>query len=346
MELSTYQIPITYSVKEAIEAIEAGGKKVVFITDEDGKLLGLFSDGDMRKYILNNGDLSLSIANAMNHSPSVYYSLEEIADEMKKIRRVVYPILDVNGVLIDAVFINDIPKRRIAYSLQGVPLVIMAGGQGVRLQPFTNILPKALIPIGDVTITERIIKRFLEFDCDPIYLVLNHKRNMIKAYFSELNYNIEYIDEQDFLGTGGGLALLKNKVDSTFFVSNCDILIDTDYSCIHKFHKDENNLLTFVCAIKNSVMPYGVITLDEMGKVMDIIEKPSYSFLTNTGLYALEPAALDYIEENEFIHITDLAKRLIERGQNVGVYPISEKCWLDMGQFNEMENMLEVLGES
>ena len=137
---------------------------------------------------------------------------------------------------------------------------------------------------GDYTISERIINSFRKFGCDEFHFILNYKSNMIKAYFNDLekDYNLHYVDEQVYLGTGGGLSLLKGKIRDTCFVSNCDILVDDNYYCIYKFHKEQKNKITFVCAMKNMTIPYGVITLDNDGAIKEISEKPSFSFLTNS----------------------------------------------------------------
>ena len=347
MDILKYTIPPHLTVIEAIQAIDTIGKKVVLIVDDKSKLLGIFSDGDMRKYILKNGDLKVTVGQVMNTHPIVFRSYQEVEKYKYHSRMVVYPIVDDKGILVDAVFWNDESKnKKISQGLRDVQVIIMAGGKGTRLYPYTKILPKPLIPIGDLTITERIIERFTAYGCEDFKLVLNYKGNMIKAYFNELekDYQVSYVQENDFLGTGGGLSLLKGEVNKTFFVSNCDTLIDTNYECIYKFHTERKNKITLICALKNITVPYGVISLNEEGSILELLEKPSFSFLTNTGLYLLEPEVLENIEEGVFVHLTDIIKEYVKRGEAVGVYPISEKSWLDMGQLVELEEMFEALG--
>lgn len=347
MDILKYTIPPHLTVKEAIQAIDTIGKKVVLIVDETSKLLGIFSDGDMRKYILKNGDLKVAVGQVMNTKPIVFKTYQEVEKYKRQSKMVVYPIVNDKGLLIDVVFWNDEDKqKKISEGLREVQVVIMAGGKGTRLYPYTKILPKPLIPVGDLTITERIIERFTCYGCKDFKLVLNYKGNMIKAYFNELekSYEIGYVQEKDFLGTGGGLSLLKGQMNNTFFVSNCDTLIDADYECIYKFHTERKNKITLICALKNMTVPYGVVSLNEQGDIIEFLEKPSFSFLTNTGLYLLEPEVLESIEEGMFKHLTDIVKEYIKQGENVGVYPISEKSWLDMGQLVELEEMFESLG--
>ena len=342
-----YVITPDITVKDAIEVMAKGNIKAVVIIDEKRKVLGLFSNGDMRSFFLRGGELSANICSAMNKSPFLYKSIREIEEERRKYERVIYPIVDEDRHLIDVIDYNrPADERVISDTLEKVPLVIMAGGKGTRLYPYTKILPKPLIPIGNVTITERIIESFKKYGCKKVIMVLNYKANMIKAYMNDLDkdYSIDFVTENEFLGTGGGLKLVKGYVNSTFFVSNCDTLINADLDCVFRTHKKNNNKITFVCSMKDVVIPYGVVETDEGGKVKAMKEKPEFSFLVNTGLYMIEPEVLDDIGEGEFIHLPDLAKRYLEKGEKVGVFPISEKAWMDMGQFAEMENMKKELG--
>lgn len=347
MPLSKYIVSSDVTVRDAIKAVDNGGKKVIFICKEDKTLLGIFTDGDMRKYILKNGNLSAPISEAMNKMPIVHNTVEDAQAAMQKEKVIVYPIVDKNNKLINVVFWNE-PQEDMLISteLKDTPLVMMAGGKGTRLYPYTKILPKPLIPIGDFTISERIINNFVKYGCHQVYFILNHKASMIKSYYNDLDkqYTVNYVEEKAFLGTGGGLSLLKGKINSTFFVSNCDILINADLECVLRTHRMQKNKITFVCAMKNMVIPYGVINLTEDGRIKDMMEKPSFSFLTNTGVYVLEPEIIDNLEDDKFIHLPEIAQQYLDRGENVGIFPISEKSWLDMGKFSEMEAMMKELG--
>ncbi len=335
------------SIRDAIQLLDANIEKFLCIVNQEQILLGLFTQGDMRKYLLNNDDMSASITKGMNKNPITFFSREEaIAHSKDNKPLVVYPIVDTKGRLTDYYITGETAFKENKNPLENIPLVIMAGGKGTRLYPYTKILPKALIPIGDLTISERIIQQFTNWGCKEVYLILNHKSSMIRAYYEELNknYKIHYIEEKEFLGTGGGLSLLKGLIHSTFILSNCDILVNADYDCILKTHLVQHNMITFVAASKNIVIPYGIISTSSDGQVVKMQEKPEMSFLTNTGLYVIEPQVIDELKNNEFIHITDIAQRYIDKGNKVGVFPISSRAWLDMGQFNEMETMLKELG--
>ncbi len=345
--MKKYIIEPSFKVKDAVERMSKENIKAVLILDKNNRLIGLFSNGDMRKFFLAGGDLNANICDAMNPNPKVYRSKSEIIEERISIERVIYPIVDNNGVLIDVIDFNrNSISEKVSNILENIPLLIMAGGKGTRLYPYTKILPKPLIPIGDLTITERIIESFKRFGCKKVIMILNYKSSMIKAYMHDLtkDYSIDFIDEDKFLGTGGGIKLAKKFINSTFFLSNCDTLIRADFECAYKTHKKNHNLITFVCSMKDFVVPYGVVESTVDGKIIELKEKPEFSFLVNTGVYIIEPEVLDEIDEGEFIHLPDLAQRLVNKGKNVGVFPISEKEWLDMGQFAEMENMKKELG--
>lgn len=338
-----YILNETGIVKDAVKIIEEKKIRGVFIVDEHMFLKGIFTQGDLRRYVLKSGKIDAPITEAMNATPQVFYSLKEATNH----KDMVCPIINSNGQLLDILFnsINGMEEPFQCDCLKDIPLVIMAGGLGTRLYPLTKILPKALIPIGDQTIIERIIDNFVLWGCREVYIILNHKADMIKAYFNEksLDYKMHYVQEKKFLGTGGGLSLLKDMINSTFILSNCDILIDADMDCVLKTHRMHQNDITFIGAYKNMNIPYGVIQSNEKGIVTGLQEKPELSFLTNTGVYVIEPHILKEMPQNIFYNITDLAMDLREQGNQVGVFPITENAWLDMGQLDEMKLMIKAL---
>lgn len=345
--ISKYTIPATFTVRETIEIMNKNLVKAVLIVDNGNKVMGMFSNGDMRSYFLRGGELSSNIMEAMNPEPVLFYSISEIEKERKQRKRVLYPIINDERQLIQIVdYNNDEVETTLCDTLKDVPLVIMAGGKGTRLYPYTKILPKPLIPIGDVTVTERIIASFQKFGCNSVYMILNHKANMIRAYMSDTphEYSLGFVEEDAFYGTAGGLQFLKDRLRGTFFLSNCDILLEADLECAYRTHKKMGNQITFICAMKDFIIPYGVIETTEGGRITRIVEKPDHSMLVNTGVYVLEPEVLDLIGKGEHIDMTDLAERLMKSGGQTGVFPIPEKAWMDIGQFSEMESTMRSLG--
>ena len=330
------------TVWQALQKLNINSKKVIFV-EKDKKLVAVVTDGDVRRWILANGSLEAPIKNAANYQPK-YLKEKDVSKAFSFMRTHeidAIPILNEQHEIVEIIFRKEEMQHPMTNELQNVPVIIMAGGLGTRLYPYTKILPKPLIPVKDIPIIEHIMNEFHNYGCRDFYLIVNYKKNMINAYFkeSDVKYNVTYADEEEPLGTGGGLALLKGKINSTFILSNCDILIKDDIAKIYKLHKEQGNMITMVCSAKNFTIPYGIVQIDEHGEIEKMKEKPSLSFLTNTGCYIVEPEVIDELEEFVPVDFPDIIKKCKGNGKKVGVYPISENAWLDMGQVEELKKM-------
>lgn len=347
--LSAYLIYPDSTVVEAMQKIDVNAKGILFVVKQDNKLVGVVTDGDIRRWLIKTGDLQGRVSQIMNTSPRVLYRKDiRIAQEyMIKYQITALPIITTKGYINDVVFLQQDMTDSVEENsgLENIPVVIMAGGKGTRLYPYTKILPKPLIPIGDVPIMERIIDKFRDVGVKDFYATVNYRKSMIKSYFNDqvADYNICYVEEDKPLGTAGSLKLLPEKFNKPFIVTNCDILIHADYNDIYKYHVESGNELTIVSALKNIVVPYGVIHSSENGTVESMEEKPKLSYFVNTGMYILNPELVDDIPQDEFFHMTHLADKLMNEGRRVGMYPISEDSFLDMGEFEEMHRMEEKL---
>lgn len=336
----------TLNIVEAMERIDANAHGILFIVNEKDKLQGTVTDGDVRRWIIKSGKLDVKVSDIMNKNPKTIYrkEIDRAQSYMKKVHVKALPVLDSRGKVVDIVLETgeaaEITKRD-TETLSQVPVVVMAGGKGTRLYPYTKILPKPLIPIGDIPIMERIIGRFVDYGVTDFYATVNYKKNMIKSYFADLavDYSIQYVEEDKPLGTAGSLCLIEDNFDRPFVVTNCDILIHADYADIYRYHKESGNALTIVSALKNIVVPYGVIHSKENGTVVSMEEKPKLSYFVNTGMYVLNPDLIEKIPKDTFFHMTDLTDLLLKEGRQVGMYPISEDSFLDMGEFEEMRRM-------
>ena len=325
---------------DTMKKLDETGQRILFIAPE-GKLKAVVTDGDIRKCILRGGALSAPLTQAANYHPHSLPVAERgrARAELQRLGIDALPILDKHGVITDIVFAGgvDVDNRKKV----DIPVVMMAGGLGTRLYPYTKILPKPLIPVGEQPIAELIMDRFRDFGCHEFTMIVNYKKGMIKSYFNELekDYTVDFADEEVFMGTGGGLCLLKGKIKAPFFFTNCDTLLDVDFGDIYEYHKSHGNLVTMICAFKHYTVPYGVVELGGDGDISGITEKPEMNFLTNTGVYVVEPSVIDGLAYNEPIPFTDIIADVRAAGGRVGVYPVSENSWMDMGQLEELDNM-------
>jgi dTDP-glucose pyrophosphorylase len=326
----------------------------------ESKLLLVFK-GDVFYSILSIGDIQRAIIKGINLSEPVelilrknirlgheHDSESDLKELMQKYRMEFLPVLTHNGTLKEVLFWDELfGNEEHEVSKLRVPVVIMAGGKGTRLKPITNIIPKPLIPIGDKPIIELITDSFVNTGVSDFYVSVNYKKEMIKRYFEEIpdkKYRMHYFTENEPLGTAGSLFLLKEKLKETFFVTNCDILIKQDYAEILEYHYQHKNELTLVAAIKHYSIPYGTVETGAGGSLLSFREKPEIQFLVNAGMYILEPALLEEIPEHTFFHITDLIEKIKKRGGNVGVFPVSEGAWMDIGEWKEYNNTVARMG--
>ena len=332
------------TIRDAIERLEKVRCKVVYIV-HNKKLKGAVSDGDVRRFALGNRGIDNSVMDIANPSPTFFYGnqKEKIQSFFNGCEAYSAPIVNFNEEIISVVFRSGHIVRN--KSLTTCPVVIMAGGKGTRLHPYTKILPKALIPVGEIPITERIINSFQEYGCDKFFMIVNHQKNMIKSYYEgcDKEYPICFLEESNPLGTGGGLCLMKGKAEEDFFLTNCDILIDADYSLMYQAHKKWKNAITIVAARYTNRVPYGVIEIDERNQYQCMKEKPSMEYLINTGLYIVNKQVLNLVSDGECITFPDIIERAKKKDMNVGVYIVSETAYMDMGQLEELDNMQKKL---
>lgn len=348
--LNTLQISTGMSIKEAMRQMDNAGEKTLFVVDDKKKLLGSLTDGDIRRWILKEGRLDEKVETACNSNPLFVkepYDLGNVKKLMLKKAVEGIPVVDNDKKLIEVLLWRDIlgDTRKPVVRKLGVPVVIMAGGKGTRLDPFTRILPKPLIPIGEKTIIDLIMDKFSAYGVDRFYITINHKARMIKSYFEETNdrYKIEYIEEEKPLGTAGSLRFLKEKIEKTILVSNCDMIIDCDYCEIVDFHNDNHYEMTIVGSLRNFTIPYGICEIEKNGLLRKITEKPEFDYLVNTGMCLIEKKALSLIPPNRVFHVTDLVVKIQETGGKVGVFPINPKSWIDVGRWEEYRNSVKLL---
>lgn len=335
-------IDVNNTILQGLKKMDQEGVKSLLVYSNE-IFLSLLTIGDIQRSIIKGVDLTSSIESIID-TKKIFANekddIEAIKKKMYGLKAECMPVLSDEGKLVNVYFWRDlfgIKQNQLREKID-LPVVIMAGGKGSRLRPLTNVLPKPLIPIGDQTILEDIMDRFTDVGCHDFYLSVNYKADFIIQYLDNLNnpqYRLSYFREEKPLGTAGSLHLLKDKINTTFFVSNCDIIIDEDYSQILNYHRQNENEITVVAAIKNYPIPYGTLETGSSGRLHSIQEKPDITFKINTGMYILEPHLINEIPENVFFHITYLIEKLIKEDRKVGVFPINEGSWTDIGNWEE-----------
>lgn len=353
IKLKTLLISSDTTLKESMQRLNETAEKILFVADENDKLLGTVTDGDIRRCLINGLNFSDKIGKVM-FKHFVFISYDE-PDKKKKAKTLMIekvieqiPILDKNMSVVDVILWTDIfgeEKALESKQLFTNPVVIMAGGKGTRLDPFTKILPKPLIPIGDKPIIEIIMEKFYRQGFQNFIFTLNYKKEYIKMFLRENSfpYKIDWVEEDDFMGTAGSLSLLKDKINESFFVLNCDIILNADYIDIIKWHKENNNLITLIGCHKEVKVPYGILELDD-GILKSFVEKPNYDVIINTGVYILEPEIIGMIPDNKSINMNTLIEEISKKGK-VSVYPIHDG-WMDVGQWEEYKNCIREIGDA
>ena len=337
------------SLLDAMKQMDEIKVKTLFVLNDE-HFEGIITLGDIQRAIINNVALKEPLGHTLDKNKVYGYQSdgeESIKEKMRRMRAEVMPILDEQEELVDVWFWNDLFKKAELSQREKInlPVVIMAGGKGTRLKPITNVIPKPLVPIGDKTILETILDQFEEIGCTKFYMSVNYKADIMKYYLSQLDhqYDIEFFQEDKPLGTIGSVSLLKGKITTPFFVSNCDSINEQDYRDVYDYHVNNHNDLTIVTMVKSFKIPYGVIETGEDGLMVALSEKPELTYQVNTGVYILNPSCIDEIPEGEFFHITHLMEKIKARGGRVGCFPVSESSWKDMGEWPEYLKMIDVL---
>ena len=336
------------TILQSLKRMDEIKVKMLFVYDEE-KFISILTIGDIQRAIIKGVDMTqpVNLIIGMNKKfASTTDSIDSIREKMMALRTECMPVVDDDGNLVNVFFWNEIFNHTEALKREKIdlPVVIMAGGKGTRLKPITNVIPKPLVPVGDKTILEVIMDQFEDIGCKKFYMSVNYKADMMEYYLSQLDhkYDIEFFMEDKPLGTIGSVSLLKGKITTPFFVSNCDSINDQDYRDVYDYHVKNKNDLTIVTMVKSFHIPYGVIETGEDGIMTALREKPELNYQVNTGAYILNPACIDEIPEGEFFHITHLIEKISARGGRVGCFPVSEGSWHDMGEWPEYLKMINV----
>lgn len=351
-DVKPFLVPQTHTIRQAMEQLEKTEEKIVFVVDADLRLVGSLTDGDIRRWILSDGDLQAQVLRVCNCNPHVAeedFEVEQLRADMLAGNFGCVPVVNPSREIVRLVFWKELfqadgtARPRVSLDL---PVVIMAGGRGTRLAPFTNVLPKPLIPVGDRTVIEIIIDQFLAYGLNQFHLSINYKSKILKSYFEELapSYSVSFLEEKEPRGTAGGLLPLYSPTSDQLIVTNCDIVIQANLADLVVFHIENKYDLTLVASLKDYRIPYGVCELEKGGSLDHITEKPQYSFLVNTGMYVVRRDRLNLIPENGVCDMTDFIEMVKKNGGRIGVFPIGENSWIDTGEWVEYRKALDSLG--
>lgn len=318
------------SIREAMQAIQANGREVVLVRDETGRIVGLVSDGDIRRGLLAGLTLEAGAAEVMTRdffTVSPGDDRAAVLDIMKAHLFEHVPVLDGERRLVAVHFLRDL----IGATSKPNVAVVMAGGKGTRLRPVTETIPKPMVEVAGRPMLERIVLHLVGHGVRKIYLAVNFKAEVIEAHFgdgSAFGCRIEYLRESAPLGTGGALSLLPQRPQHPFLVMNADLVTRADLSAMLDAHAASGCTATVGAGPYAMQLPFGAIE-EKAGRLVSLVEKPRVEFLVNRGIYVLEPAALDHVPAGVEFPMTALFERLLEAGRPVAVFNFDDS-WIDV----------------
>ncbi|MFF2752174.1 nucleotidyltransferase family protein [Psychrobacillus sp. NPDC058041] len=325
------------SLFNTMKIIDDSSLQFALVVDENQRLLGTVTDGDIRRGILRGEGLEVEIQHVMNKTPLTASSGRTRSNYLKilkknKVKQL--PIIDELGKIVDIIFTDQSVSEKESNNT----VILMVGGLGSRLRPLTNNIPKPMLHVGNKPILETIIEGFKQNGFTNFILSVNYKKEIIQDYFQDgdaFGVSISYIEEEKRMGTAGALSLLKEKPSNPVFVMNGDLLTQVNFEQLLQFHKESKAVATMCVREYEYQIPYGVIETE--GQLLkNITEKPIHRSFVNAGIYVLSPEAFNLIPESKFYDMPDLFNQLMENNMLVSAFPIRE-YWLDIGRVDDFE---------
>jgi dTDP-glucose pyrophosphorylase len=339
--MSNYQLSVIAphnTITEAVEAIDKGGIRLALVLDDDSQLLGIVTDGDIRRALLSKLDFDLPVENIMNPKPIVV-STSATSSEMISIMRahsiLHLPVVDQQNRIVT---IETLDKLATFKAKKATPVFLMAGGFGTRLRPLTETVPKVMLKVGSRPILETIMMGFIDHGFSEFYISVFYLADQIRNYFgdgSKWGVNIYYVEEQQPLGTGGALSLLPEEINEPIIMMNGDLLTNVNFNSLLNYHNSKQSMATMCVREYTMEVPYGVIEADNM-QITSIVEKPKQHFFVNAGIYVLSPEVFKAIPKSHRQDMPDIFNSLIRMQKNVMMYPVHE-YWLDIGRLGDFE---------
>jgi dTDP-glucose pyrophosphorylase len=330
-------LPPKATIRKAIEIIESGAMKIALVVDENFKLLGTLTDGDLRRAILAGKGLEDNIEFIYYRTPTtcgVNDSKEKILQLAVAHKLYQIPVVDRDGRIVGVAEVDELLKP----SHHKNKVVLMAGGLGTRLSPLTDTTPKPMLHVGNKPILETIIENFSKYGYNEIVISVNYKSELIQDYFGDgdqFGVNITYVHESKRMGTAGALSLIRESLTDPFFVMNGDLLTNINFEHMHDYHLSHDAVATMAVREYDFQVPYGVVNVSE-GRIISIEEKPTHKFFVSAGIYMLSPEVLNRIPNDVFFDMPTLFEKLICEQQSAVSFPIRE-YWLDIGRMGDYE---------
>ncbi len=323
------------TLMEVIKVLHEGGCRIALVVDQDSRLLGTVTDGDVRRALINNISMNGLITSVMNKEPlTVGNGMDEkdIFVLMEANGLLHIPIIDECGILCDLVTLQQLHKKPVYDN----PVFIMAGGFGTRLHPLTKDTPKPLLKVGDKPILDTIIEQFINFGFSNFYISTHFMPEKIRSNFINKDLGdikIEFVHEERPLGTAGSLGLLPENISKLpIIMMNGDLLTKVDFGHLLNFHEKNNAQATMCVREYDFQVPYGVIRIKDH-EIREIKEKPMHKFFVNAGIYVLNYNLVQKVDGNTYLDMTDFLENELDTGK-VNAFPIHE-YWLDIGQIDE-----------
>tara|TARA_R110001583_G_scaffold26571_4_gene95772 strand:- start:16625 stop:17659 length:1035 start_codon:yes stop_codon:yes gene_type:complete len=331
--LNAFTLTPESTLYEAIQSLDDAGIGFLAFIDENQHLIGILTDGDLRRGILNKKTELIDIINTSPTTVQYNTPKRNIIAKLKHLHRRHMPLVDNNNIFKGVFSLNDIE-----FASKNNPVIIMAGGLGSRLGELTKETPKPMLHVGDRPMLRHLVEQFRDQGFRHFIFCLNYKKEVIREYFDsgeKLGVNIQYVIEKKRLGTAGALSLLPSEITKPFFVVNADVLTNIDFNTLLDFHIENSNVATMCVQQFEQKIPYGVVVSDEKKNILDIKEKPSTTFNVNAGIYVLNPETLNSVPKNTFFDMPTLFQNLIEKKQNCRAFNLQD-YWLDIGQKSEL----------
>jgi dTDP-glucose pyrophosphorylase len=333
---------------QAVQAIEFSEIRTAVVVDDNNKLIGTITDGDIRRRLLAGGSLEEPVTNAMNTSPVTAKpgaSPVLLAELMKSKNVLTIPIVTTTNEFVEMIHLRDLKniKSELLPKISNYDFaIIMAGGEGNRLKPITNMIPKPMVEIGGMPLLERQIIALAEAGIKRIYISVNYLANLIEDYFKDgKRYDTEiiYLKEVEKMGTAGALTLIEQIPQKPVLLINGDVFTNSNFNSLLEYHLQSEADFTVATTNYTIEIPYGVIHLDNQ-EVKSIEEKPTQIFLCNAGIYCLSSHAFRLISDHKLTNITELFNILISKSYKIAAFPIHE-YWIDIGTPEDLDKARE-----